>query len=56
MTNRDPLMAIIHLLTAPQEIEVKYKKGLKGGLPHINMAGTDSLVNIGACTSISIIF
>lgn len=56
MANRDPLMAIIRLLTAPQEVEVKYKKGLKGGLLHINMAGTDSLVNVGACTSISITF
>lgn len=35
------------------------KKGLKGGLLHINMAATDSadtLVNTGTCTSISIIF
>lgn len=26
VANRDPLMAIICLLTAPQEIEVKYEK------------------------------
>lgn len=35
------------------------KKRLKGGLLHVNMAatdGTDTLVNIEACTSISVIF